>query len=354
MVTEHADKEIVMDALERLSLRLNHGLTWDLNPPQLADTTFDLKLLLHIGNVPIEFDAEVKTTVRETNLSKLIWQRQRTRNFLLVANYISPSLAEQLRVNGINYLDKAGNAYLNFATAETPLLIWIDGQRPERSSVERADHAFTKAGLRVTYWYLTQPHRVNEPIRTIAQEVGVGLETVHRVRQSLQQQQFLIWKTATSWLFVKRAKLLDKWVDAYTHRLKPSLLIGQYTLVKGRDLHDWRDWPLPGPETSWGGEPAADLLTDYLRPAHLTLYTRQARMDIMRHFQLLPAGPDKDPTVSVYQKFWLTDDGNPYVHPLLVYADLMSTGSARNAEVAQLIYEKQLSGLLDGASARAL
>jgi len=347
MVTEHTDKELAMEALEGLSLRLNQALTWDFFSYEPQDTTFDFKLQLHVGRASIELDTEVKTTVRETNLSKLIWQRQRSPNFLLIANYVSSTLAEQLRVNGINYMDKAGNAYLNFNTEEAPILIWIDGQRPERLSVERADHAFTKAGLRVTYWYLTQPQRVNEPIRTIAQEVGVGLETVHRVRQSLQQQQFLIWKTATSWLFVKRAKLLDKWIDAYTHRLKPSLLIGHYTLVKGRDLHDWRDWPLPGPETSWGGEPAADLLTDYIRPAHLTLYTRQAKIEIMRHFRLLPAGSEKEPTVSVYQKFWLTDDGNPYVHPLLVYADLMSTGSARNAEVAQILYEKQLSGLID-------
>ena len=112
MVTEHTDKELAMETLEGLSFRLNQALTWDFNPHELLDDTFDFKLQLHVGHASIELDVEVKTTVRETNLSKLIWQRQRSQNFLLIANYVSTTLAEQLRVNGINYMDKAGNAYL--------------------------------------------------------------------------------------------------------------------------------------------------------------------------------------------------------------------------------------------------
>ncbi len=110
-------------------------------------------------------------------------------------------------------------------------------------------------------------------------------------------------KTATSWLLVNRVKLLDKWVDAYTQRLKPSLLVGHYKLMKELDIRDWQEWPLTGPETSWGGEPAADLLTDHLQPAYLTLYTRQTKTDVMKQFKLLPTQPGAEPVVSVYRKF---------------------------------------------------
>ncbi len=349
MNTEQSELSFATDTLEQFSLRLKHPLKWEfrvLDSPK-ATSVFDLNLLLHIGSTSVQFDTEVKTTIREGNLTKLIWQRQQTRNFLLITAYVNSKLGEQLRLNEINYIDQAGNTYLNSTHTPTPLYIWTDGHRPERLATERADHAFTKAGLRVTYWYLINPNRVNETIRTVAQEVGVGLETVHRVQQSLQQQQFLIRKTDTIWLLINRAKLLGKWVDAYNHRLKPALLMGHFTLASGRDVRDWRDWfPLPS-ETVWGGEPAADLLTDYLRPAHLTLYTRQAKTELMRQFRLLPAEAGRQPSVSIYQKFWLTPDTQSQVHPLLVYADLVGSADARNAEVAQRIYENELSSLLN-------
>ena len=58
-----------------------------------------------------------------------------------------------------------------------------------------------------------------------------------------------------------------------------------------------------------------------------------------------PAG-----TIDLYDAFWRADgaEGGNHeqvgvVHPLLVYADLLASGDARNIEAAQEIYERYLA-----------
>lgn len=58
-------------------------------------------------------------------------------------------MARQLRENGINYFDQAGNAFLRIQAIKSPILIWIDGQRPDRVPAERTDQAFTKPDFRL-------------------------------------------------------------------------------------------------------------------------------------------------------------------------------------------------------------
>lgn len=184
----------------------------------------------------------------------------------------------------------AGNAYLRVEQGAAPVFVWLDGHKPIRTrQEEKTDHAFTKAGLQVTYWLLTHPDRVNDTVRAIAAETNVALETVVRTRNSLKKQGYLISLSTRTWGLTNRKKLLEKWVDAYTHRLKPRLLLGRLQPAKGTRLDDWTTWPITGPQTQWGGEPAANLLTGHLRPALLTLYSAQEKSDLMRQFRLLPA-----------------------------------------------------------------
>jgi hypothetical protein len=87
-------------------------------------------------------------------------------------------------------------------------------------------------------------------------------------------------------------------------------------------------------------EPAGALLTRFLRPAELTLYTEEKRIEIMKGLRLLPE--DKG-NVKLFQKFW-RDDGKlkNMMPPLLVYVDLMNTGERRCIETAQKIYDEYL------------
>ena len=91
----------------------------------------------------------------------------------------------------------------------------------------------------------------------------------------------------------------------------------------------------------WGGEAAGDLLTNFLRPAELTLYTTETRNELIKNYKLLP---DEKGNIKVYQKFWKEEDGDDkaWVNPLLVYADLINKNDRRCTETAQKIYDEYL------------
>ncbi len=132
-----------------------------------------------------------------------------------------------------------------------------------------------------------------------------------------------------------KTELLEKWMVAYQKRLKPALQIGTFRFLNSDDYVHWEKVALMKGKTHWGGEPAGDLLTQYLIPEILTLYTDETRNEIIKNYRLVP---DKKGKVQVYKKFWNDID----VPPVLVYADLMNTGDGRCMEMAQKLYDEYL------------
>ena len=62
---------------------------------------------------------------------------------------------------------------------------------------------------------------------------------------------------------------------------------------------------------------------------------------------------DPDGTVEFLKPFWRTPQvqsgGGSCVHPLLVYADLLSIDDDRTREVAQIIYDRYLRTIIETA-----
>ena len=90
----------------------------------------------------------------------------------------------------------------------------------------------------------------------------------------------------------------------------------------------------------WGSEPAGDLLTGYLRPEELTIYTTETRNELIKNYKLIP---DEKGNVKVYKKFWQEDEDNGnFVPPLLVYSDLINSDDSRCQETGVMVYKKFL------------
>jgi hypothetical protein len=97
----------------------------------------------------------------------------------------------------------------------------------------------------------------------------------------------------------------------------------------------------------WSGETAAALLTQSLKPQTFTVFGERPSHDfVLRHSLQKDVGG----TVEFLKPFWRTPpdraDG-PYVHPLLVYADLLSIDDDRTREVAQIIYDRYLHTIIE-------
>jgi hypothetical protein len=119
----------------------------------------------------------------------------------------------------------------------------------------------------------------------------------------------------------------------YPTVLRPKLVKERYRL-KG----DWQELVYNHHKTVWGGEPAADLLTNHLRPEKFILYTKENRTDLIKNYRLMP---DINGEVEVLEMFWEQKDEKT-APPLLVYADLMLEGGKRNKETAEIIYNEYI------------
>jgi hypothetical protein len=156
----------------------------------------------------------------------------------------------------------------------------------------------------------------------------------------LKELNFLIEVRKNEYRLNNEKELLGKWMAAYEERLKPALLMGTFRFLTENDFLNWKNLEIDTARTKWGGEPAGDIYTNYLRPQILTLYTDESRNELVKNYRLIP---DEKGNVYVYKKFWHVDDGNTnVVPPLLAYTDLINTNDRRCTETAQRIYDEFL------------
>ena len=300
------------------------------------------------------FAVAVKRWAQHTNLGALIDQiRRLPGNGLLVADYVNPRMADALRRHGVQFLDTAGNAYVN----QFPVYVYVTGNRQAALLVpaapDGAHRAFEPKGLRVTYAFLCRPDLLNAPYRQIARQAGVAVGTVGWVLNGLKAAQFIRGSDAgRGRRLVNCRKLLDRWVEAYPAKLKPKLLLGVFV---ADDPHWWRTVDIRRYGGLWGGEIAAARYTDYLVPEIATVYVPEpGRAPLLRDARLRKATLETrhlGAQVLLYRPFWPTelppDNGSgpmmDLVHPILAYADLVATAEPRNLDAARILYDRYIA-----------
>jgi hypothetical protein len=263
---------------------------------------------------------------------------------LLITDYVTPPVAEALRTREQQFVDAMGNAYLTGPGQ----YVYVTGRRPqERPVVTPGGGTLTANGLKVLFALLCDRALAAAPQRTLAAAANVALGAVPAVLKDLQDACHVVTMRRQRG-FRGTKRLLDDWAQGYARRLRPKTL--QATYLTDR-FDTWRDWHLDPAEARWGGEPAAALLTNYLRPGVLTLYTDRLppRMMVEQHLKKEDR-PGAQRYVEVRRPFWGTlDIEQPrpdVVPPVLVYADLLATGDGRCLETAQMLYETHLAQLL--------
>lgn len=338
-VREHAnlvnmeEQKIVEQALENLKAEAGFEGKWlaDKAPPGL-----DGVLILKYGKEQIKLNVEVKKELRHRQLLQIEKQAKENNYFMVIAERIIPKIKEELRRQDIAYLEGNGNLYLH----QDKFFFWLDFNQPGQSVKNKPNRAFTKTGLKVLFFLLQVEGAENYSHRIIAQLTGTALGNVSNILKGLQETGFLLKLNDREYKLKNKKDLFDKWMTAYAQILKPTLEIGSFRLLKNEDFNNWGNLPLNNGKSWWGGEPAGEKLTKYLKPEILTIYTLETRHELIRNYRLIP---DPKGNVKVYSKFWQYDERNSeIVSPLLIYADLMNTGDRRCIETAEKIYNEHL------------
>lgn len=325
-----------------------NGLVADIVPtPQAPDRHRDHTdglLRIKHDRTSVDYTIEIKRSLPPSAWGSVLQQLERLpRPLMFVSDYIAPELAEQLRSRGIAFLDSAGNTFVR----QDSLFMSVQGRKrttPPRKIV--AGRAFQPTGLQVIFTLLCLPDAINLPYRTLATMSGVAHGTVGWVIPDLQKLGFikdLSGKRGTRRLYDRR-RLLDHWVTAYITTLRPRTLLGRFY---ARSINDWQDWPHNQHAFQWGGEPAAALLTQHLKPGELTLYADAVPSALIARqaFSITP-GIGQEVVVDIRKVFWRfppEPEVSPTVPPLLVYADLLATADARCIETAEILYETHLA-----------
>lgn len=315
-------------------LEENTGFKWDYKHVGIdLDGTVDL----YFNEDRVNFTIELKKELREYHLPKLIYLKRMHNPVLLIAERIFPTIKEKLRKEKINYLDGAGNAYIRTKHHT----IFLDGFRHEEQEKPVTNRAFTKTGLKMVFYLMLHEEAINMPQRMLANATGVALGNIRNVISGLQETGYVLQVGKKRRLLQNKRALLDRWIAGYGETLKPSLHVGNFKLQAGQPLELLDNDLIEPGKTVWGGEPAGEWLTAYLKPQILTIYTVEKRNQAMVKWKLIPVTNGE---IRVYDKFWKDEatDVHPYAPELLVYADLLLTGDPRCIETAGMIYEKHL------------
>lgn len=325
--------EIVNVALDSLRRTARIGGLW----VEATEAGLDGQLVLSVENQPVKFNVIIRKELRNHHLLQVEKDAKRFSPLMIVAEYLFPKVKDALREHNLAYLEANGNVFFN----EAGRYFFIDTQSRRQVKEDKGNRAFTKTGLKVLFHYLIDPGLLNLPHREIAAIARVAHGNIAYVHNGLKDYGFLLKVQSQELKLIKKKELFEKWMVAYQESLQPSLNMGRFRFSNESFFSNWSAIKLDEETTWWGGESAASLMTNYLRPGLLTLYTLKSREELLREFRLIP---DKDGNVVIYKAFGDMQGVkvNNCVHPLLVYADLMNANDNRCRETAQLIWNQYL------------
>jgi hypothetical protein len=295
--------------------------------------------IIGIPKIKATLYADIKLNVTNQTLGAIVHQLKvinpEERNILITQN-ITPQLADRLKELDMQFLDTAGNAYINLPN----MFLFIKGNKVKDDFVkEKPIRTFQPAGLQLIYALLCNPGLENKPYRVMANIANIANGTVTWVIKDLKKLGYLVDMGKKGRRLIKKRELLQRWVNFYAELLRPKLLIGRYTTDNS---NWWKNQDIINVNALYGGETAAALLTKYLKPQNHTIYTKDNYGKLLLQLNLKN---DRNGNIELLKKFWNFDEAmviNNLVNPVLIYADLLATGDNRNLETANLIYDKEI------------
>ncbi|WP_426209555.1 type IV toxin-antitoxin system AbiEi family antitoxin [Massilia sp. TWP1-3-3] len=270
---------------------------------------------------------------------------------LLVSSLLTNAMATRCRELDIEFIDTAGNALI---TNGDGILISITGYKIEKGSTLTSDKTITPAALRLMFAALAQPSILNASYREISSSVRVATGAIGTALQTLEARGF-IGTTPTGRRIINAPELmLSEWATGYISRLRPKLKKFRFATANPTEvMQQWspemRVSALGGERANmaWGGEVAAEKITQHLNPSTFTIYmefndTRDLT-ELVKRFKLRA---DPQGTIEVIQAFWNMDyffESFPTVPLHLIYADLLATNDSRNLLIARKIYQEVIN-----------
>ncbi|MCT7969566.1 type IV toxin-antitoxin system AbiEi family antitoxin [Laspinema sp. D1] len=280
------------------------------------------------------------------------FERNNGDKILLITRYLSNPAIDILLEKQIEFIDTAGNIYLNNPAA----YILIRGQRrPKGNPLSRSK--ITVTTLKLIYILLKNPHILQATVGDIAAAAGIASSTVLRSLQDLYELGYLQRQRDGNYRIVNYPKLLERWEMGYAESLRPQLIVEAFTPAGEESFSDVAERLMEGAKEGkflLGGELGAAIATDYLRPQSATLHlvesgpqtsVKSQAMAIAAKMRLKPNLKGNIVFVQQFgkQNVWSEDGMETLADPLLLHAELLLIPDERSQETADRLYTNSIA-----------
>ena len=320
----------------------------------------DGKLIINTSHKSTNYVCEIKTGLTNdvidqvteyfSNLGERLKHNERP---LLVTRSLSNLVVDQLLKRNVEFIDVDGNIYLNNPEFYVLVRNQVAKETP-RKSLE-----ITVTSLQVIYALLSQPNLLESGYNfdeEIAYISGVMPKTVKNTLQKLQDLDYVTHRNGR-YEIVDYVRLLERWELGYSERLRAKLILGTFTPIekvgfsvigdKIKECAKNYDYLI-------GGELAASVIMEYLRPISATLHLSN-NSDSRKIAVNLKLKPDPDGNIAFLQTFGhskhqhnkLGELQASLINPLFIHAELVRTGNSRLKETAQLLYDRYIAQKYD-------
>jgi len=338
-----SEQKILYTALDKLQELTR--LEYTVSHTQYISAGHEIDALISIGTGKKlrKFNVEVKNELRSAQLPRILHQLNLIKGYapLIISQYIPKPLKQELKSQGVNYLEAAGNAFIR----TEDLFVYINDQPVTETRLAAEGKLWNPTGLKFLFAILQFPELINQPYRAIAQSSDIALGAVGALISELEAEGFS--KTGSSgenknFKFIEQEdRLIQKWTELFRAVLRPKLLKGTYRFMHQENFRDWKN--IEQGDFLWGAEPAGALLTNYLSPEKLTIYSEVSPSQLMKQLKLIP---DKNGPVEIMEQFWtIPYEPNEIVRTvpsLLAYAELITSFDSRCHETALRIKQRYL------------
>jgi hypothetical protein len=260
-------------------------------------------------------------------------------DILILAPYVSPEMGTRLASRGINFVDREGNCSVDLGGA---YVAHVEGRRLRPHA--DAHGGLRAPGFRLVFALLVDQDLLNGSARKMAEAAGVSLGTASNVVRRLEHERLVV-RTKSKRHLVRREDLVERWIAGYSETLRPQLFFGRFE-TQDHDLSafDARAASLLGPEKTWawGGAAAAFRLTKHYRGDDTVLHVSGPSAGLPKRLGAIPHPSGRLIVLGVPGPLAFSGTTPHSVHPLLVYTELLLTGSDRAREAAAEIRERYL------------
>lgn len=270
-------------------------------------------------------------------MSATAWAKQHYpegTKLLLLGPKVNERSAEQFRQLDFNYLDAPGNAFITFEGVH----IDVRGRRGA-TFPDAHDPPTTRGGVnlfsvkraQVIFAVLMHQELLAQPLRELAAAAGVSLGQTQQTLELLGQYGFVDERRQL--VARRRDELIDLWASAFPMGLGSEARTGRFA-------GEWRRLEPADIAVFVSGEAAT---TDLRHAETAVFYTDEYPRELIRRRRW--RREDAEPTILLRRRFWRpSHPDEPGLHEapwLLIYADLLASGEARQREAAEVLRERQ-------------